>query len=356
MKKTIHLLLSTAALGAITPAFAAEAKSDETGLNPKARKEIRVITSTDAERGASGIGPRQMMRHIAPAELESVTFLGIETSPVTPTLVAQLSLTDGAGLVVNQVSPKSPAASALQAHDILLKLDDQILIEQRQLAVLVRNRKEGDEVTLTFLRAGKPATARVKLAKHDAPKLSLMFEPASPSGMPERMAGGGGVGFEYQGSTPNVWRNREDVNRVLAMIDAARGPGQHRVELFRSPGPGDRNVSVMVNPGNSRIISDDERGSLELTINQGKKELVAKNTKGEPIFAGPVNTPEERKALPDEVRTRLEKLEEMKQFSFRTDADFQDAETKIVRPRGQGISLPRTEAPAMSGPRATLFF
>jgi hypothetical protein len=250
--------------------------------------------------------------------------------------------------------PKSPAAGVLKPHDILLKLDDQILIEQRQLAVLIRNHKDGDEVTLTFLRAGKQVTAKVQLAKHDAPKVTMMFSQATSGGLPEALSGGG-ASFEVQVSPPSVWRDGEAVNRVLSMIDAGGGLKPHRMEVLRGSGAGDRSVSVTVNTGNSRIISEDESGSLELTINQGKKELVAKNAKGEQLFVGPVNTPEERKALSAEVRARLEKIEDMKQFSFKTDGDFQGAETKVIRPRGQGISLPRA-VPPMSAARSTLFF
>ena len=359
MKPSLRFLLSTLSAGALWPLVAAEPAPADA---PKERKEIRVITSTAGERGPGSGGPagpngpvsRPNVRLFAPAEMESVTYLGVETSPTSPTLVAQLSLPEGSGLVVNQVIPQSPAAGVLKPHDILLKFDDQILIEQRQLAVLVRNRQAGDEATLTYLRAGKQATAKVKLAKHDAPKLSAVFESAGPAAARERMLSAGG--FDLQASPPDGVHNRDEVNRVLSMIDAAGGTGPRRVEIFGA-GPGDRNVSVTVNTRNSRIRSDDEGGSLELTINQGKKELVAKNAKGEQIFAGPVNTPEERKALPDDVRARLEKLEDMKQFSFKTDGDFQGAETKVLRPRGQGISIPREKVPANANPaRATLFF
>jgi hypothetical protein len=360
MKTNLRLLLSTAAASAVLPVLAADAKPEDAKKDPQLRKEIRVITTTSGERapgsfgGPNGPGPRPMMPHVAPMEMEPVTFLGVETSPVSATLVAQLSLAEGSGLVVNQVMPKSPAAGVLKPHDILLKLDDQILIEQRQLAVLIRNHKDGDEVTLTFLRAGKQATAKVKLAKHDAPKVTMMFSHATSGGLPETLSGGGGS-FELQVSPPSAWRNDEEVNRVLSMIDAGGGLKPHRMEVLRGSGAGDRSVSVTVNTGNSRIISEDESGSLELTINQGKKELVAKNAKGEQLFAGPVNTPEERKALSAEVRARLEKIEDMKQFSFKTDGDFQGAETKVIRPRGQGISLPREAAPA-ARPPSTWFF
>jgi serine protease Do len=354
---TSHLRYFLPALGfaVALPIFAAEATPDTPKADTKTRKEIRVITSGE---GGPASGPHRIIRRPGEGgEMESVTFLGIETGPVSPTLAAQLGLSEGSGLVVTQVSPKSPAANALKRHDILLKLNDQILIEQRQLSVLIRGHKEGDEVTLTYLRGGKQATTKVKLAKHDVPKMSAMLNPGGPGPMFGGRGPGGEMGggkFDVRVLHPDGQGNREDVNRVLSLIDAANAPGQRRIDISRSTGPGDRNISVTVNTGNSRIISDDDKGSLELIMRDGKKELVAKSANGEQIFSGPVNSPEERKALPADLRERLEKLEDMKQYSFRTDADFQGAETKIMRPRGQGIALP--PQPPAPPPRSPLFF
>lgn len=364
MKTSLRSLVPFLGMAVALPAFAAEAgeKTDEAKKDPKVRKEMRVITTTESDHVPGQ--PRIMRRIGGPAEMETVTFLGIVTGPVTPTLASQLGLGEGLGLVVSQVEPGSPAAGTLKQDDILLKLDDQILIEGRQLLVLVRGHKEGDEVTLTYMRGGKQATAKVKLAKHDVPKISAMMSNQFPSGAwgmgfsarPHDFPSGAGAGnFDLQiVPSPDVHRNRDEVNRVLSLIDAANVPGQRRINIMRPEGPGDRNISVTVNTGNSRIVSEDDKGSIELTLRDGKKQVVAKDAKGEQIFAGPVNTPEERKALPDELRERLEKLEDMKQFSFKTDGDFRGSETKIIRPRGQGISLP--SSPSVPVRRAPLFF
>ncbi len=357
MKTNLRYLLPALGLAVALPAFAADANPSAPKNEPKARKEIRVITSGG---GGQPSGPHRVIRHVGEAgEMETVTFLGIETGPVSPTLTAQLGLTEGSGLVVTQIAPNSPAAAALKRHDILIKLDDQILIEQRQLSVLVRGHKEGDEVTLTFLRGGKQATAKVKLAKHDVPKTSALFNQGGPGFGPRGRGPGGemdGGNFDVRVLHPDGQGNREDVNRVLSLIDGANAPGQRRVAISGAAGPGDRNISVTVNTGHSRIISDDDKGSLELSMRDGKKDLVAKGPNGDKIFSGPVNTPEERKALPAELRERLEKLEDMKQYSFRTDGDFQGAETKIMRPRGQGIALPVPPVPPVPAPRPPLFF
>jgi hypothetical protein len=288
------------------------------------------------------------VRHISSGEKENVTFLGVETGPVPAVVVAQLGLAEGQGLVVNHVVPDSPAASALKQHDILLKFDDQILIEQRQLSVLVRGRKEGEEVTLTYLRGGKQATARVKLAKHEVQKMSLMLPASGEGGAVAFAQSGGSAPFDVQVHPRVDLQSTAEMDRLLGLIDSARTPGQHRMNIIGPSGGGDRTISVTVNTGNSHVVLDDDKGTLDLTIKDGRKELVAKNSKGEQVFAGPVNTPEERKALPADVRARLERLEDSTQFRFKTDADFKGAETKIFRPRGQSIVLPRQPEPERS--------
>ena len=331
------LAAAFAALLSLQPATAAAAEKPET----KARAEMRVLSSPE----------RRVIEQRSPdkGEKETVAFLGVETGPVSATTGAQLGLARGTGLVVNHVVSKSPAAGVLQEHDILLKLDDQILIETRQLAVLVRIRKPGEEVTVTYLRAGQKTTAKVTLGQQEVSKLSglggvsevrtFAFTPATPGGpwfeAPVAGAGGG---------------NREEIDRVLSMIHGARTrvgvDGQQspmRIQIDRQGGPGFRAMSI--NTADSSLVFTDDEGSLELIQKAGAKTLVAKDAKGAEIFSGPVTTPEERKALPDAVRARLEKLEGMQDVTFRTDSDFKGTETKVVRPLERNISLPRQAAP-----------
>ena len=270
-------------------------------------------------------------------EMETVTFLGVQAEPVNPTLTEQLGLAPDTGLVVAAVVPESPAASVLKAHDILLKFNDQLLIDQRQFTVLVRNSKEGDEVTLTYLRAGQRATAKVKLGKKDLPK-QLAFETVRAFPGAGALAWNGAAPM----AVPALPAARADVDHVLGLIDLGKG-GQPHIVRHNQLG-GDRMVAITVNTGDSNMSYSDDQGSLELTIKEGKKELLAKDAKGETIFSGPINTPEERQALPAGVAGRLEKIETMQGFTFKTDEDFEGAETRMLRPLGRGISLPAVPA------------
>ena len=68
-----------------------------------------------------------------------------------------MNLPTGVHLSVDQVSAESPADSAgLKLFDILLKFDDQILVNSAQLKALVRMKNSGDQVNLEILRKGKP--------------------------------------------------------------------------------------------------------------------------------------------------------------------------------------------------------
>ena len=307
---------------------------------PEAKKEIRKEMRVLAVPGAPSAPTERRLHWVdaKPAELENVTFLGVQTAPVGPTLAAQLGLAKDHGLAVAEVVPDSPAAGVLQAHDILLKFNDQILVDVRQLTVLVRSAKAGDEVALTYLRGGKEATAKVKLGQKEMPKrMAYDIAPAAP-------------GFHWQGGSfaaaPAAPLARGEVDRLLGMIELGRD-GMRRVVRHNELG-GDRLITITVNTGDNTMSYSDEEGSLEVTTKDGKKELVAKDAKGETLFSGPINTPEERQALPPAVAGRLEKIENLRGFSFKTDETFEGGEVKIVRPLGRGIALPappaRTEA------------
>jgi serine protease Do len=94
-------------------------------------------------------------------DTEPVTFLGVETVKVSSTLSEQLGLDRGMGLVVQRVIDGTVASEELKKHDILTKLDDQLIVSPDQLGVLVRSKNPGTEVKSTFGRGGKMQTAKV---------------------------------------------------------------------------------------------------------------------------------------------------------------------------------------------------
>jgi hypothetical protein len=96
-------------------------------------------------------------------------WLGLEVSKPDETITAQLpSLPPGIGFVIRMIDKEGPAeAAGLQELDVLWKIGDQMLVNEGQLAALLRLRKPGDEVSVSGFRAGKPLDVKLKLG--DAP-------------------------------------------------------------------------------------------------------------------------------------------------------------------------------------------
>jgi Spy/CpxP family protein refolding chaperone len=94
-------------------------------------------------------------------------WLGLATEPVSEVLGAQLSLAKGEGLVISQVIGSSPANRAgLQKNDVLVRLDDQIIVDQTQLRKLVAMKKAGDTVKLVYIRKAERKEATTTLVDH----------------------------------------------------------------------------------------------------------------------------------------------------------------------------------------------
>lgn len=224
----------------------------------------------------------------APAKpAEPVTFLGVEVEPVDEALAAQLKLPAEHGLVVRYVVPDSPAAAAgVQRHDVLTRLDDQLLIEPRQLAALVRSHQAGDTVRLTYMRAGAEARATASLTRRVPPQAASLDT------------------LRWIGEGPMA--PAQFVYRAGAAAPRASVPG-HR---FTSTAPhGGGTPRVMVFRPTARIVYTEDEVTLEVTTNEHGRHLEARGADGEVLFQGPVNTPEQRAAVPEPLQKHLEKLD-----------------------------------------------
>jgi len=215
-----------------------------------------------------------------------ISYLGIATVPAPPPVSAQLKLPPGFGLLVVEVVKDSPAAGAgLQPNDVLVKLDDQQLIEPNQLAVLVRSRKPDDQITLTLIRAGETRTQPVKIGRRPAPK-NAMFENRPPRTMIVPQGGPQAAGVVSIGE-PRLERN--------VLVRRTIGPGD--------PMPFSGQVATMIVEGNKQY---------QLVSEPGGDVLVVSDLEKNQLFRGPVSSPEERGKVPEEFRAILKKMEDIR--------------------------------------------
>jgi hypothetical protein len=255
-------------------------------------------------------------------EKEKVAYLGIETMPVSRTVASQLGLPRDTGLVVRRVADGSPAVGLLQEHDILTKLDDQILIDMHQLSVLVRSRKAGDEVKLTYMRGGKETTTKAKLGEREVPKLAGDMRPGF----------GGGAGndmfFQHLGGHGFPELAGPEAGDVMRLIggDRMHWFATPRVHVFKRAGG--KGSTILDLPGGNFSYSDDQ-GSVEVNNTDGKREIVVKDQKGAVTYQGPLNTPEDHAKLPPEVMARLDAIGGA---DLDDDAGDPEVETRVFAP------------------------
>ena len=226
-----------------------------------------------------------------PAHAEKIAYLGVATVPVEPVAAYQLNLPEGIGLAVMEVAEDGVVKGKLVEHDILQKLDDQILTSPEQLAVLVRSHKPGDTVKLSVIRKGKDEVLKVTLGEIDTRKLvqpmrghgGIMTMPPLPGADPSRMLQ----------PWPRQWQNRDE-DRTLQTPRRERSP---RAETHTE--------------SHSSSVITEARDGLTVTITErdGQKTVRAEENGKVLVNDKPVNTEAQLKALPEKIRDRVTEMQ-----------------------------------------------
>ena len=129
-----------------------------------------------AQAAASFADPAAMNPH--PVMVPAVaprSWLGLKVVKPDTTITAHVpSLPQGMGFVVKLIDPGGPAeAAGLRENDLLWKLGDQMLVNEAQLATLLRLAAPGEEIVFSGFRSGKPLEVKLKLG--EAPALQKFF-------------------------------------------------------------------------------------------------------------------------------------------------------------------------------------
>ncbi len=303
---------------------------------------------------------------------QKVPFLGVYAVPLNPAVAKQLNLSDGLYLSLEQAIPDSPAAKAgLEKFDVLMKFDDQILVNSQQLQALVRSRKKGDLVKLSILRGGKEKTVEVQLGEQQVPEAAFGQQMVVPvPGDPQ--FGFGGQGFPLdpgiEGLDGNldlqldfgdalraqilrqIQRHRDqfgnqgfkrnpDFNdpKLLEKYDADGDGKLSRIEqdVARADGalpdlqfnfnPGAPRIEDLIRDAHRRgaastwssvsgsaqtkVVTMDDSGSYEFSSKDGKKRFKATDPAGNVLFDGPINTKEDRAKVPEDLLPKLKSME-----------------------------------------------
>lgn len=102
-------------------------------------------------------------------------WLGLQVSKPDETVSAHVpSLPPGMGFLVKSIDENGPAeAAGLRELDLIARIGDQMLVNEAQLAALLRLSQPGEEIVISGYRGGKPLEVTLKLGA--APVLKRPF-------------------------------------------------------------------------------------------------------------------------------------------------------------------------------------
>jgi serine protease DegQ len=93
-------------------------------------------------------------------------FFGVRPGRLTPEIARQLDVEQDRGVVVLEVTPGSPAASAaIEPGDVLLRAGDRELQSVEDFLAVLRSRDPGDSLEVTLARGGDEQTVTVRLGE-----------------------------------------------------------------------------------------------------------------------------------------------------------------------------------------------
>ena len=206
------------------------------------------------------------------------TWIGIGVGgAVSEEVRAQLPIQPGEGVTVLHVAPGSPAEKAgLAQHDILVRLDDQVLVEGDQFKKLVRMHKPGESVKIGYFRKGERKEVQVVLAEHEV------------TAEPQDVLKWIGDPAKWKDQSPEKWQER------LQLLREKSGTLRERLKEAKDKLPGvivDKQAFVVGVDGTVKKI-EGELANVEAVVKNLREQLEKANVPKETI---------------DEIRKAVEK-------------------------------------------------
>jgi len=289
---------------------------------------------------ASASGTKASESSAAAKPAAPAAYAGLNALPPTDEERAALGakLPEGVGLRVGVVDPKGPAVDQLQPGDVLVRFDDQLLVNFDQFRSLVQMRRPGDTVKFSVLRNGSAMTVPVRLAVRppgveasDSPRgksATAADALKKDSGGARTIQVGPGFVINFPPSAanfpPEIMQQLEELQaRGLFAQPAAAAGARARKGAARDveePGkarPGvsarsSRSFSFGIGTGLTSSSSThlvDEAGSVTVEDKDGKRHATVKDAAGAVLFDGDISTEAQRAQLSEDVRRRLKAVE-----------------------------------------------
>ena len=198
--------------------------------------------------------------------------LGLKLTRASVVLRQQLALKRGAGVVVDDVAAGSRAARAgFAQHDVLVRLDDQLLVLPEQFDVLLESAEQDAPLECTVLRGGRQVVI-----------------PLGRSAV---------AGLQPPRTTPSTGQLRPMASSLALVQPPASKQGPIEAAPLRGL-------------TDETLVRRDADYLIRLT-NGDETRLMVSDPQGRVVFNAAIDTPEGRSRMPVSVRDRVDEMERM---------------------------------------------
>ena len=270
-------------------------------------------------------------------ESPATAFLGVVTSDVPEMLAEHLDLKEDEGIIVRSLMPDGPAAKAgLAVHDVITRVDDQLIHSTADISKCVGAHKPGDKVSIEIIHKGKPSKSEVTLSSRPAGVAANEPQPMDqlnldefPKELADRIRGAIAGNIGGLDLPPN-----DDVDPQIPpqLGNAMQALKMNLEKALGAPQVKGGGGIHMQSGGTIRI--KDPKGSVEIKSNDGSKEVTIRDDNEKIAWTGPWDTEQNKAAAPADVRARVD--------SLNLDADF----------KGNGLRLQMHQPAAPEAPQA----
>lgn len=305
MKTTTQILILPALAASLaTQAFAIEAPEDNAPPPPAAPEAGRADARAEAPEA-----------DLKPADKQQTAYLGVVTSDLPAMLSEHLALKPGEGIIVRSVMPDGPAANAgIAVNDVITMVDGKAVGSSTDLTREITGHKPGDKVALDLIQKGKASKVEVALGNRPDEFAGIQARPLDelnldgvPKDLAERIRGMiegniGAMGLQLDGDAgfAPAPQMEDAMRQMKERMEKAMGG-------IQIPGELQAQGRIDVQQGATIRMMDDQ-GSVEVKSNDGSKEVTIRDKGNNITWTGPWDTEQDKAAAPEDVRSRVERL------------------------------------------------
>ena len=300
MKTKISSLITASLTAALIPtAFALEAPADDAPPPVVDRSVVKPLR----------FDPPSARENLP--ESPETPFLGIVTSDVPEMLAEHLDLKADEGIIVRSLMPDGPAAKAgIAVHDVITRMDDQLIHSPADISKCVGAHKPGDKVSLEIIHKAKSSKIDVMLGSRPAGVAANEPQPMDqlnldefPKELADRIRGaiaGNVGGLELQ-------PGNEPVPQIPPQLGNAMQELKKNLEKALAAPQVLGHGGIQMGSG-ATIRIKDPQGSIEIKSNDGSKEVTIRDNEDKVAWSGPWDTEQHKAAAPADVRKRMDSL------------------------------------------------